>query len=239
MINKTSQGYYFLPQFAPQKKIIHGFSSKKFGDCREKAEKFLKAIGLDKKNLVLMEQVHGVKIKVVMEKDKGKIIPGVDGLLTATTEVILGVKSADCLPLLFYAPEARLIGAAHAGWKGVIAGLPQKMVDLLILKGALPGEIKVGVGPHIGKCCYQVKSDRVAAFLAKFGQLKGLINKKSGKIYLDLWLATKTQLLNSGILEKNIFEAGVCTSCQNENFFSKRKDSSATYGGMLSLICLQ
>lgn len=225
--------------FSANKKTIYGFSSRKFGDCRKNPEKFLKTLGLDKKDLVLAQQVHGNKIKVVNTKDKGHIISRVDGLITPHPGVILGVRTADCLPLLFYAPGANLIGVAHAGWKGVLAGLPQKMIDQMLKMGALPTEILVIIGPHIGGCCYSVPQSRADAFLRKFGSLKSLLRKKSGKIYLNLLVAAKSQLIHSGVKSINIFLENACTSCENKNFFSFRKDKQNTYGEMLSIICLK
>jgi len=113
------------------KGLIQGISTRKFGDCRKNPQEFLGTLKLDKKDLVLAQQVHGNKIRVVGDEDKSQVIAGVDGLITCTPGVILGVRTADCLPILFYEPEADIIGVCHAGWKGVLAGLPQKMIDMI------------------------------------------------------------------------------------------------------------
>lgn len=243
LLNKDD---FFLPEFAYQKGLVHGFSTRKFGDCNPKranknwrnVEKFLATLGLKKENLVLMEQVHGKKIKIVGTADQGKIILAVDGLITKSRGVVLGVNMADCLPILFYDPVAKLVGIAHAGWQGVLKKLPQKMVDSLVKIGALPENILVGIGPHIGDCCYNVEKERIKMFTTVFGLLSGMIKKK-GKYFLDLVAPTRIQLINSGLAEKNLIISDVCTSCQNKEFFSHRKDSPQNSGGTLGVIGLK
>jgi len=121
MLKKSKQGYYEFNKLKKFKSLIHGFSTRKFGDMGVKnsltenrnLDKFLRIFNLEKKNLVMMEQGHGNKVKVVGETNKGKVIPGVDGMVTSVKGVILGVKVADCLPVLFYDPIKKLIGIAH------------------------------------------------------------------------------------------------------------------------------
>jgi len=218
--------------------LIWGISRRQFGDCRKSPGKFLETLGLKKKNLVLAQQVHGNKIQVVGTKNKGQTINGVDGLITKELGLTLGIRTADCLPVLFYEPVARIIGACHAGWKGILAKLPQKMVDSLIIKGALPENILVAVGPHVCRKCYEIKKDQAQNFEKEFGQLSGMLVKKNGKIYLDLLIPVIFQLTSSGVLRKNILLSDECTSCQNDKYFSYRKDNDKTCGEMLSAISL-
>ena len=225
-----------MKKFSQQSNLVHGFSTRKFGDCRQKPEKFLTALGLKKENLVLMEQVHGSKVRKVGSKSKGQILPGIDGMVTESFGIILGVKTADCLPLLFYDPLRRIIGVAHAGWQGIIKKIPQKVVDLMIRMGSLPQEIIVGIGPHIGGCCYLVDPDRVKRFEKEFGKLEGMIQEDKKGLHLDLVPPVILQLVHSGLSRGNIDFSPVCTVCQNQEFFSYRRDSKKTYGGMLGVI---
>lgn len=223
--------------------LIWGIPKRQFGDCRKSPDKFLETLGLKKKNLVLAQQVHSNKIKIVGVNDESKTILGVDGLITSTPGVILGVKTADCLPILFYEPNAKIIGACYAGWRGILVNLPQKMVDRLLLTGALPENIIVAIGPHICGKCYEIKKDRAEKFEKKFNQLAGMLNNKNGKIYLDLLIPVIFQLTCSGVLKKNIILSKDCTSCLNEKYFSyrkgkERKDNKKSYGEMLSVISL-
>lgn len=246
MIKKTNCGYCVLDEFTSQPNVIHGFSTRKFGDCNPKdnpdnwknIERFLLKLRLEKENLVLMEQVHGNKIKVVDRKDRGKIVPGIDGMMTDEREIILGVKTADCLPILSYDPVVRVVGVVHAGWQGVLKKVAQKMIDLMIKIGTSPEDIVVGIGPHIRSCCYDIKKERAERFIQEFGRLENMIKQQENKIFLNLEIPTISQLVLSGVLPRNIRSADICTSCQNKEFFSYRKDNKKTYGEILGIIGL-
>ncbi|MGB9706667.1 MAG: peptidoglycan editing factor PgeF [Microgenomates group bacterium] len=236
MFRKTNKGYWEFEEFKKFKNLIHGFSTRLYGDCREEknCQNFLKALDLEPKSLILAQQVHKNKIKAVRDVDRGKIIPGVDGLLTRDWQVVLGIRSADCLPILFWEPRAKIIGAAHAGWRGILARLPQKMVDQMIRMGGLPENILVAIGPHICGKCYSVEKNRLQQFLAEFGRIKGMGKGNC----LDLEIPVINQLFHSGISLSHIFSASLCTSCDNDEFFSYRKETENTYGEMLSVISL-
>jgi YfiH family protein len=236
MFKKTNAGYYQFEELKKFNYLVHGFSTRALGDCREKKnyQKFLETIGVGVENLVLAQQVHGNKIKVVKYQDRGKIISGVDGLLTRDWQVILGIRSADCLPILFWEPQAKIIGAAHAGWRGVLARLPQKMIDQAIKMGGLPENILVAIGPHICGKRYSVEKERAERFLKEFGKLKGMVEKN----FLDLEVPTINQLFHSGVKLSNILSAKMCTSCHNNDFFSFRKNDKDDYGEILSVIGL-
>lgn len=245
MLKKTKKGFYVLKEFGRRSGIVHGFSSRQFGDCnstneknRKNIEEFLVAVGLKKKILVMMEQIHANRIKVVFGKDRGKTIPGVDGILTKDRKVALTIRTADCLPILFYDPVGKIVGVAHAGWRGVLTKLPQKMVEMMIRLGSLPKNIKIGVGPYIGGCCYNIETQRATSFINGFNSPEGMLLKKKNKIYLELTVPMVLQLIHTGVLKRNIFTSSSCTSCQNNDFYSYRKNSKDTYGEMLAVIAL-
>lgn len=247
MLKKVKNGYYVLGKLVQQKRLIHGFSTRKFGNMFVKKsigesndlEKFLEALGLKKKDLVMMEQVHGRKVLRVGEKEVGRVIRGVDGLVTEKKGVVLGVKVADCLPVLFFDKKKRIIGVAHAGWKGVLAEIGQEVVRKMKLLGSQPGDILVGIGPHIKSCCYSVGKDRRNKFFRKFGSLPEMIFENKNRIYLNLVVPLKVQLIEVGVLKKNIEDSSACTFCQNDEFFSYRKDNEKTYGEILGVIGLK
>jgi YfiH family protein len=184
----------------------------------------------------MMEQVHGNKVKVVGEIDKGKVIPGIDGMVTTHKGLILGIKVADCLPVLFYDPVGKIIGVAHAGWQGVLKRIAQKVVDLMIKKGSIPSNMLVGIGPRIGGCCYTVQNNRAERFLKEFGKLGNMVFRDKNGIHLDVAVPIVIQLIASGVLKENIFLPLTCTSCQNQEFFSYRKEH--TCGRILGIIGL-
>lgn len=245
MLKKTKKGYWILEGFQ-KKDILHGFSSRQLGNMEVKKSflrnkninNFLAMFGLDKKDLVMMEQVHQDRIKIVDDTHLGEVVGKVDGLVADRPGIVLGIKTADCLPILFYDSVTKVVGVAHAGWRGVLAKIPQKMIDVMIKMGCSPLNIIIGIGPHIGKCCYSVDKERAQKFIHGFGNLKGMLVKRKKGFYLDLMVPTKTQLVNSGVNEVNIYSGSLCNSCHLDEFFSYRKDSAKTYGEMLSVIGL-
>lgn len=231
-------GFYQLSGLAEQKDLVHSFSGRELGDMKAEGnkEKFLGLLNLDHKDLVLMKQIHGNKVKVVGDSDKGKVLEGVDGLVTNERGLVLGVKVADCLPVLLFAPQQNIIGLAHAGWKGVIRGIVPNVLKKMLELGAEPKEIIAGIGPHIGGCCFTAFPKRAQIFRQKFGDLPGMLYEERGELHLDLVAPVINQLENMGVQRGNIDIALTCTSCQNEKFFSFRKEK--TPQRMLGVISL-
>lgn len=205
--------------------IFHGFTTREEGDMRKlKTSQNLK--------MFLANQVHGNTIAMVGEKDKSEVVKKTDGLLTSTPGVFLGIRTADCLPILFYEPKAKIVAAVHAGWKGTLAKITSKMVERIKSSGGNAKNIIVAIGPHICGFCYNIPEERVRLFDKK------VIYKKDGKSHLDLGLANVGQLISVGIDEQNIEILPYCTVCQNNLFFSYRKNKGTNYGEMLTIIGL-
>lgn len=238
------KNYLLLEKFSLQPELIHGFSTRSFGNLKvrkklnsnENLDKFLSILGIEKNKLVMMEQVHGNKIELIGSNDKGKVIRGVDGLIADQKGIFLGVNTADCLPLFFYDSKKKIVGIAHAGWKGVLSRIAQKIVQAMVKMGSHPDEIIVGIGPHIGGCCYTVNQERAERFLEEFGHLSEMITADGQEIHLDLTVPMVVQLIKAGIKRGNIEVSTSCTSCDHHQFFSFRKDSKKTYGEMLGVI---
>lgn len=231
--------------FSVYPEIIHGFSTKNMGDMNpgsgenvwQNIGKFLNLLGAKRKNLILAEQIHQDRAVVVGERERGKIVKGVDGMATGTTNVVLGVKIADCLPIMFYDSEKRVIGIAHAGWQGITNGIIRATVETMKSLGSQPVDILAGIGPHIGGCCFTVTQKRAQIFKEKFGDLHGMIYDDQDGFHLDLAFPALFQLEQMGIKRENIEILLTCTSCQNEEFFSFRKEG--TEKRMLGVIGLQ
>lgn len=224
--------------------IVHGFTTRKEGDFS------LFSLGQDKQSfssnnavallveklclfcqqdLVLANQVHKDNIEVVGIKDKGAIIAKTDGLITKDKGVILGIRTADCCPIIFYEPVAKILGAVHAGWKGTSLEIAGKMIRKIGEMGGMREKIICVIGPHICKKCYDIPKERHNFFEAKY--------LKDG--YLDLTTVNLDQLLKEGIRKENIEILPYCTYHQNEQFFSYRKNQkSEDYGEMLAYIGL-
>lgn len=194
-----------------------------------------KAVGVHNLKIVTMRQVHGDQ--VVDIADPGiKEIGEADAMVAVKRGIFLGVLTADCVPILFSAPELKLAAVVHAGWRGTLAGLAPKMVRHLKQRyGADAVSIEAAVGPAIGLCCYEIRADVSDPLIEQWGAAaKSSIRSRGGKQFLDLRDLNRRQLEECGVPPAHIFTVGPCTSC-SEEFFSYRRDRKET-GRQLSFI---
>jgi len=150
-----------------------------------------------------------------------------DGLACDRPGAVLAAFAADCIPILFAEPEARVCGAAHAGWRGTVAGIAGNMVAAMQALGARPGRIRVALGPSIGPCCFEVGPEVVAAFRDALGELPGLVVAGPHKDHIDLRVASRAILERAGVAPEHIDDRPPCTRCEPERFFSYRRDGRA------------
>lgn len=187
-------------------------------------------------DIAVPQQIHGTRIAVVTKKDQGKTIPGVDGLVSK--DIAIGVSFADCVPILAVDPQAKIIGTAHAGWKGTLGGIACELIAAMEKNGTDAKNIYISIGPHIGMCCYNVKENRATAFQNKFGNDEKIAARIDGEWHLDIGYVNYLELLRSGIAKEHIDAPPSCTSCQVAEFHSFRKDSKDTFGVQLGVISL-
>ncbi|MEK6654906.1 MAG: polyphenol oxidase family protein, partial [Thermodesulfobacteriota bacterium] len=154
--------------------------------------------------------------------------------------VALGIRTADCVPLFFVDRARRVIGAAHAGWRGAALGMAAGMVDALRERFSSRNEdILVVIGPAIGPCCYEVDAPVVAALSSRREAGCFLIPcPEKDRWMLDLALANRLQLLERGLREENILSAGFCTACRQDLFFSHRAGRGRT-GRQLNVLMIR
>lgn len=223
------------------------------GDSRETVIEnlslFADALGIDKKSVISVSQIHSPKIRYITEKAAGEgfFVPeteACDGYITDRQGVTLGVRTADCVPILLYAPPTENFGGAvsalHAGWRGTAAGIAREAVERLSRMGADPSQIKAAIGPAIGSCCYTVKEDFYADFKKNAGETlaeKYVTAVSDGVWKADLKGANREILTLCGLSDKNIDVCELCTCCKPEEFFSHRY-SKGLRGTMLSVIAL-
>lgn len=216
--------------------IISSFSTKKFGDIyinnvnSDSFARFCNTLGIDRRNAVWMRQVHGNSVAVVSEKDKGKIIDSADGLISLKKGIFLVGTFADCVPILFFDKKKKTFGIAHAGWKGAYKEIAKVMVLKMIKNGSKVQDIIVGIGPSIKSCCYNIDEEREKMFAEKFPKRQDKIFQFSrNKTFLDLQVLIKLQVLDLGIMNKNIEDCELCTSDNDSDFYSfrKQKDKNA------------
>jgi YfiH family protein len=208
------------------------------------------ALDCAREDIVSPHQVHGTRVRLVGERDKGQVCPQTDALITAAPGVMLMLRFADCVPVLFYDPVRRAVGLAHAGWRGTVAGIArltvQAMVDEL---GCRPADILAGIGPAIGPCCYEVGRDVADAVRQALLDARHLLRAPDGssisarddgdadgRWYLDLWTANRVQLAQTGV--RRVQVAGLCTACRTDEWFSHRAERGRT-GRLGALIGLR
>lgn len=220
--------------------VIHGYSTRHFGDLRvsRNREKFLDELHVKREDTVVGEQVHGTRIAVVSTRDRGKILDGIDGLVSKYPKVVLGVTFADCVPILAVDNDAIIIGTAHAGWKGTLEGIAKQLIEEMRDAGANIKNIYISIGPHIGMCCYNVMEDRALAFQDRFGDNEKITVRIQGQWHLDIGFVNYRALLDAGVQKDHIDAPPTCTSCQVAVFNSFRKDSKETFGAQLGVISL-
>ena len=215
-------------------------------------EIFAEAVGIDPHGIISVPQIHSNIIHKVGRVDAGegyykrRDVREGDGYITDEKGITLGVKAADCVPILFEAEkdgEVIAVGAVHAGWRGSVAGIAVKCVRMLCEEyGVAPNGIRAVIGPCIHKCCYEVGSD-----------LREAVEQRLGSAVADLFVIPKTDvenkyfcnlvglnrhlLLEAGIVPENLEVVDLCTCCHPELFFSHRF-SKGKRGTMLNVISL-
>lgn len=193
---------------------------------------FAEAVGYPVENLVLSNQVHDTVIRRVDASDCGKgvikksDIIGVDGLITNDIRVVLMTFFADCVPLFFYDPVEKAIGASHSGWRGTVRRIGAKTVERMKQEfGTKPENLLAVIGPSICRDCYEVSGDVAEAFRKdwKEEQCREILEEKPAHKYqLDLWKANEIILEEAGIPVTQIEVSGLCTCCHPALLFSHR-----------------
>ncbi|MBI1814264.1 MAG: peptidoglycan editing factor PgeF [Deltaproteobacteria bacterium] len=185
--------------------------------------------------LVSMEQEHGDRVVVVQAPTD--VVGRADAMVTATPGALLSVLTADCVPILLVAPARRIAAAVHAGWRGTLAGIVTRAVELLRRQWEIaPAELAAALGPAIGGCCYEVDREIGEQLVARCETLPAEAWSSHGaKGMLDLRSANRQLLLQAGIPAAAIHLVGPCTRCAMQNYFSHR-GAGGSAGRQLSYI---
>jgi YfiH family protein len=213
------------------------------GDARENVainrERAFKSLDRDGQSLLDVWQVHGTDI-LISNLPRGLDNPHqkADGLISNSNAVTLMMRFADCVPLLFYAPKQKVVGLAHAGWKGTLNKIGLKMVQIFHENFHIePEDILVGIGPSIGLDHYSVGIDVVSEFRKEFEDEQSIIfkNGEEGHIFLDLGQANRRTLEQAGVTKIEI--SGICTACNLRDWYSHRGEKGVTgrFGVILGL----
>ena len=199
-----------------------------------------KKINCSSKNLILLNQIHSNKFYFINKnyKFKKKKLNG-DALITNVKKIALGVVVADCVPVLIYDKNLKIISAIHAGWKSVYKEIIKKVVKFLIKKGSNTKNLVAVIGPSISEKSYEVQKDLKGKFLKKDKQSKFFFKIRKNKTYFGLnkyvyYHLKKLGIKNLEIIKKNTFDP-------KNNFFSARRsiqNKENDYGRNISVIMI-
>jgi YfiH family protein len=203
----------------------------------ENHRRALGALGLAPRQVVSPYQMHGARVGVVGRAHLGTVQPATDALVTAVPGVPLLMRFADCAPVLLFDPVRRVVGMAHAGWRGVVAGTVAAAVQMMTGRlGCDPADMWAGIGPTIGPCCYAVGPEVVSVVEAACPPGADVVCGADGRTCLDLPAAVRAQLCAVGV--ERIEDAGLCTACRVDEFFSHRAERGRTgrFGVVMELL---
>jgi polyphenol oxidase len=233
-------------------RLVHGFATRqggvsegsfaslnfslKAGDdpakVRQNLERLARTVGFDPARLFRLRQVHGSDVRQIASGDDPSAVAreSADALVSVAPGIALGVLTADCVPVLFADVERGAIGAAHAGWRGIVAGVLHSTIDALVGLGAERGRLRAAIGPAIGHCCYEVGPEVARRFAAL-----GAVREALPRPRLDLRAAVRRLLAQAGV--EQIADVELCTRCHGELLFSYRRDGELS-GHHLSVVGL-
>jgi polyphenol oxidase len=265
-----------LAHFAKLPWLLHGFSTRPGGvslldgekvlnlgfqawDSRdtvvENRRQFQSALGAKNFSLLLLKQIHSDVVHL-FSKSSANACKG-DACTSNVPGLLLGVQTADCVPILLVDPKQRAVAAVHAGWRGTLARIVQKTVGRMQLEfESKPGNLLAALGPSIGPCCYEVGAEFVTKFTAQFADAHDYFDEpRTGEepnpiqwlnmmppghqplpknVRLDLPRANRSQLIAAGLRPANVFTSGLCTACRTDLFFSYRREGTIS-GRLLSV----
>lgn len=194
------------------------------GDLRSNVSRnrraLLSSLGINPRMVARAVQVHGSDIEIVT---RGGLYREVDGFVTARRGLTLVIGTADCYPVIMYAPSEMALAALHVGIGGASRGIIPRAAGILSAQFGADIPHTVGlIGPGICSRCYTVNEDRAAPFPERFKK------RRDGRVHLDLPGFCAEQLASSGLDRKNIYRSDLCTSCDPARFYSYRRDRGRT-----------
>lgn len=210
-------------------------------------KRFCQSAGFEYETLTASAQDHNTVVRAVTEKDCGvgiykpRDMESVDALITNEKGVTLVTYYADCTPLFFVDTKNKAIGLAHAGWRGTVGRIGEKVVKKMTeLYGTNPADIKAAIGPAISVCCYEVDYPCAENFLKLEGleSEKFVFPKENGKYMLDLLETNRQILVSCGVKPENITVSDVCTNCNSDLLWSHRA-TKGHRGTMCAFMCMK
>ncbi|MCG6922290.1 MAG: peptidoglycan editing factor PgeF [Acidobacteria bacterium] len=221
-----------VPALSALPGLVHGFEQRgrsEPGESREEGRARVRA-ALDRSGrLFLMRQVHGATVLDAPWEGT----PEADAAVSGERGVLVGVATADCLPVLLVDPVRRVAAAVHAGWRGTVAFVVTRAVEALLARGSRPDDLVAALGPGIGPCCYEVGEELRDAFGPEGEDF--FRAGPRGRPHLDVRAANTRQLRRAGVAAERIHHVDECTACHPDLYYSYRRDGPGT-GRMISFV---
>ena len=232
----------------------------------ENRRRFVRAVtgatgNADELPLVTLKQIHSQITCKIGKKDELAAVRRGDGLMTKRPGVLLGIQTADCIPVMVADTKRQAVAIFHAGWRGTLKRIVEGGVGRMRMEfGSRPKDLVAAIGPGVGQCCYAVGEEVYIEFTSQFAYADELfcdvydsdaVREKypmlfltarapghspiGPKLHLDLFEANRRQLLDAGLREESITVIGDCTSCQTNRYFSHRAERGFT-GRMMAVV---
>ncbi len=216
-------------------------SGDELANVTENRARVAEILGAKPTHLLTVSQRHSAAAVTAKAPWSGGKVPEADAIVTATPGLAIGVLTADCAPVLLCDGEARVIGAAHAGWRGALSGIIEATVKAMQKLGAKPERTVAAIGPAISQKAYEVGADYRDKFVAEEPQSAPFfaIDEGSGEPHFDLPGYVAERLKRAGV--GTITDLGVCTYCEESRLFSYRRSQhhgETDYGRQISAILL-
>ncbi|MDO4280621.1 MAG: peptidoglycan editing factor PgeF [Peptococcaceae bacterium] len=266
---KTNNGMVWVSAdaLAAQEGLVHAFSTRHGGKStfpyaslnlglhtgdnistvRDNRDRFLREFGISPGEAVSLHFIHSNHVLPVSERDGGKgyhtgddALGNADGMITNIPRRALVITYADCIPILFYDPAHRAIGACHAGWRGTAAGIAMETVKTMQrIYGTNPADLLAAVGPGIDPDHFEVGQDVYDAVSVHTPNPARLFRDKGGGKYLfDIWQANIDQLTTTGVPRAQITLIDLSTYSRDDLFFSHRRRLGGNVGRQAAFIML-
>lgn len=219
---------------------LAGFDDDAPENIHENRRRFLRLFDEDWA-LAVCWQVHGADVRVVGDKsDARSDEERCDGLISNAPGVLVGVKSADCVPVILGDRRTGACASVHAGWRGTAARIvPRALARMRAEFGTDPADVRAATGPAALACCYEVGAEVINAFRGNFNNSDELFTPtRDGHARIDLHEANRRQLIAAGVAAARIHMLPLCTMCRTDLFFSYRREKSVygRTGRLLSVI---
>ncbi|MEI6533292.1 MAG: polyphenol oxidase family protein [Candidatus Roizmanbacteria bacterium] len=170
---------------------------------------------------VSLNQTHSDNICLIEEPlTEDTTFDNYDAVISTQSNILLSIKTADCVPMIFADAKKHFIAISHQGWRGCLSKLPIKVISKMIELGSKKEDILIYIGPAIKACCYKLYGERFDLFYQKDAILPSYIHKNSEHYMLDLQLYISAMLTHFGILESNISTIALCTKCNSDVYYS-------------------